>query len=530
MISAAVATVFLACGALPCASERCDTLIVLATADADVLLPPLTVQNVGTEVTDLIFLKLAEIGNELNTVDLDAYEPRLADQWRRVSPRVWEFSMNPEAEWEDGVPVSPDDVVFSYSVYTDSLVASRFAAQLERIDSVSTIDHSRVRFFFSHEYPEQFYDATQHLRVLPKHILETVPRIELAGHGFGRAPVGNGPYKLTRWETDQFIELVAKDDFFLGSPGIGKIIWRTGLDDATRKLMLVSGEGDVIGTVTGEGDRQYFSETEGVVLLDYPSPIFSFIAFNLKVRDGSGHPHPLLEDTELRRAIAIAVDRETIVGAVFGNAAAVASGPLSRISWLWRDDLVQVPFDHDLAREMLRQKGWSPTGDGSLSRDGERLELDLLVPASSQSRMDAAVIVQAQLAEVGVSVEIVSLEFNAFLEAAQAGDFDMVFSAFLVDPSPSGMSDLWGADGFGGNNWGRYSNIAVDSLLELGAGTASEPAAANYWNRAVDLIVADIPAIWIAEPVMAVAMSDRITSASIRPNQWAANLWRWEID
>ena len=182
-----------------CQGERCNIAVIASPADADVLLPPVTMQNVGVAVSDLIFLKLADIGPSLNTVGDEGFLPRLAMSWEFEDPTTIVFTINPEARWEDGVRVSAADVVFTFDVYRDTIVGAPAAAQLETIASVAARDTNTVAFTFVRPYPEQFFDATHHMRIIPEHILGNVPREELGAHEFGMQPVGDGPYRLETW-------------------------------------------------------------------------------------------------------------------------------------------------------------------------------------------------------------------------------------------------------------------------------------------------------------------------------------------
>src|SRR3970282_2063728 len=128
--------------------------------------------------------------------------------------------------WQDGRAVTAADVVFTYDIYTDSLVNSPFRPALRLIRAVTARDSLTAVFQFQKRYPEMFYDAVYHMRILPAHLLRAIPRDGWRSAAFGRAPVGAGPYRFVRWKAGESLELVADSTFFLGRPHIRRVIWR----------------------------------------------------------------------------------------------------------------------------------------------------------------------------------------------------------------------------------------------------------------------------------------------------------------
>ena len=206
-----------------CASDRpcsgpCGTIVVNITGAIETVLPVLGTSANAKAVSDLLFLPLAEIGNALNFVGDDGFEPRIASSWTVEDSLTIVFELDQRATWQDGRPVTAEDVVFTYDLYRDPLVNSDSRDDIESIVDVTARDERTVVFTFSHPYAEQFFDATYHMRVHPAHVLDTVPREELRSHQLARAPVTNGPYRLSRWDASSNVELTADPDFFLGEP------------------------------------------------------------------------------------------------------------------------------------------------------------------------------------------------------------------------------------------------------------------------------------------------------------------------
>jgi len=168
------------------------TLVIAAPGDADLLLPPVATTQLAAHVTERLFPRLAELPLDLNTVDDTAFTPVLARSWERRDPITIAFHLDPRARWQDGRRITADDVVFTFAVYRDSLTGSPFRVNLDPIASVVREDSLTVIFRFRRSYPEQFYDATFQLRILPAHLLDTIPHARLASSAFAHHPIGAG--------------------------------------------------------------------------------------------------------------------------------------------------------------------------------------------------------------------------------------------------------------------------------------------------------------------------------------------------
>jgi peptide/nickel transport system substrate-binding protein len=513
-----------------CPDRWCGTAVVVSSAEADLLLPPVARTDVGVALSDLVFAKLADVGPDAGSVGDSGFVPVLARSWRRDDSVTVSFSLRQQARWHDGTPVTAADVAFTFEVYRDSLVASPARPRLARIAAVTAGDSHTVRFRFREPYPEQLFDAVYHMRSLPRHLLAAVPRASLAAHAFGRSPVGCGPFRFVRWRPGESVELEADPDFVLGRPGLRRVVWRFIPDPSTAVTQVVAGEADVHGAVAGPDDVRRVSEATQLRAVRYPVSVSGFIGFNLSDPREGARPHPLFADRELRRALSMAVDREAVVRAVLGDLGEVPVGPVSRGLWIWSDSIEQLPFDTAAARARLAELGWRDTNrDGVLDRGGRRLAFRLIVPSSSGLRRRAAVVVQDQLRRIGVAREIEELEFNAFLSRARARRFDAYFGAWAQDPSPASIRDTWTSAGLDGFNFGRYANPEADRLVDAALAARDRPLARARWREAIATINADAPAIWLYAPVAVAAVHRRFDNVSVRPDQWAAALWTWRV-
>lgn len=509
----------------PC--PECGVLVIASGADADVLLPVFA-QGVGRAVSDQLFLKLADVGLEANTVGDSGFVPRLAESWAWEDDRTLVFTLDARARWHDGTPVSAGDVVFTFDAYRDTLLGAVAGPSLGHVEGVEARDDRQVVFRFRESYPEQFFDATHHMRILPRHLLDTVPRETWRTHPFARNPVGSGPFRLAEWRPGELIELHADSAFFQGPPGVARLIWRVSPDFAAAIGQVVAGEADFVEAVVGPENIARAQAAPAVRLMEYASPVYIYLGFNLRAPRGLGR-HPLFGDPALRRALALATDRQTLVDAVLGGWGAVPPGPTTSLVWVADGAPPQYPFDSTAAAGLLDSLGWRDAdGNGVRERGDRPLAFDVAFPSSSGVRQRAAVILQEQYRLRGIDLRLQPLEFNVWMDRARTGQFDAILGAWQIDLPPGGMRELWGSTGIGGSNYGAYRSAAFDSLVAAAIAAPDRAHARGLWHEAIAAINRDAPAVWLMSPKTVAGVSTRLENVTLRPDEWWATLWTWK--
>lgn len=503
----------------PC--ERCDVMVVAATGEPSTLVPPLIGETVGRDITDFVFERLANLEPGAVPTDTASYSPGLATRWERIDSLSWRFELRSGAKWHDGIPVTADDVAFSFAAFADTALGAPAASALEGV-AVRSDGSQRLVVTFSRAYPEQLLDATYHVRILPRHVWDSIPRASWqADSGLGRL-VGSGPYRVTQWERGQFLRIERIGD----DPNtLREVVWRFAGDQDAALNLLMAGEADLLETVTSPAARERAQADSNLILRPYPAAVYGFLGF--RHHDAGGTAHPVLADPALRRALAAAVDRAQLVKAVLGPEAAVPAGPMSRALWLWDDQPVS-PADTAAADRLLDSLGWARGAGQVRAKGGRRLAVDILVPATSGVRRALAQGIQEMWRIVGVDATVTAVDFPVFQERLRLGKFDTMIGAWLDEPSPRGLADTWGRSGWGGRNQGRYHNAAFDSLAAVAVTTATTESARLAWREAISLLNRDVAAIFLYTPTNVAVMTDRVASLTIDPFSWltAAHQWR----
>jgi len=517
-----------ACGRDPSSCPTCGTAVIAAIGEPGSILPPLVEESVGRDIGDQVFERLALLKPGGAPIDPSAYQPALAERWERLDSLSWRFHLRPDARWHDGRPVTSEDVRFSFEAFSDSALPSAAQPYLTGRVEVVPEDSATFTVRFAAPSPEQLYDATYHVRVLPSHVWGAVPKATWVADTSIARLVGSGPFRVRRWVRGQFLELDA-DSAAADPPELRRVIWRFTSDPDAALNLVLSHEADLLETAIGPERVSRAAADSTLRLVSYPSAAYGFLGFNLQDRGRRG-PHPILGDRATRRALALGVNRLVLAQSVFGEDAKAPPGPMSRLLWIWSDEIRTLPYDTTAARDSLEAAGWR-RGPGGVRRKGSvRLAFDILVPTTSGSRRQLAVQLQEAWRGLGAEVTVTAVDFPVFQERLGRGRFDSYIGAWLDEPSPRSLADQWSRSGWEAINYGRYASRAFDSLLAA-AGRESEPAgAAELYRRAMETLNADAPAVFLYAPSNTAVVSRRIGNVRIDPYSWASGLRTWTAE
>jgi peptide/nickel transport system substrate-binding protein len=507
--------------------------VISTGGDPDVLVPPLVSTVQGAQVVDLVYDRLADIGDSLNILNDGGFKPRLSDRWVWASDSLSiAFHLDPKAKWHDGQPVRSNDVRFTFESNRDSALGSPVAALITNIDSVTTPDAANAVFWFHARNPQQFFDAVFQMPIIPEHVWKGIPRSTWRASELARHPVGSGQFRFVRWTPRTSVEVAADSANYHGSPRLSRVIWNIAPDFNTAVTRVTAGEADFLEQLRLENLPEIAKHPD-VRTKPYNALAYVFAQFNLRDPANHARPHPILGDRNLRRALTMAVNREALVRSVFDSLALPAIGPTARAYPTTDANLKQIPFDLAAANHLLDSLGWRDTnGDGVRERAGRPLEFSLAVPSSSSVRVKLAVLIQEQLRQAGVKVNVEQLDFPTMVERARKRTFDAVIGQWSTQPSPGSVRGSWGTAGSratSGVNYGSYESPVFDAYVDSALASFDPANRKAYFTRAYETIIQDAPAIWIAEPRPMVAYHSRLQLAPLRPDAWWAHIGEWSI-
>ncbi len=511
-------------------SDSGGTMIVVVPAEPSSLFPPSESATEATMVIAQLFDRLAEPDSTLNTRGDKSFIPSLAESWE-WSPDSMSiaFTIHSKAIWHDGTPVSAEDVRYTFGVYQSPVVASTQRGLISNIDSVSVVDSRIARFWFKRRTPQQFFDATYHMYVLPSHVLASIADSALRTSQFTRSPIGTGRFRFQRWDAEQRIEVVADTLNHRGRALLDRVVFSFTGDAGAATVRLFAGEADMFEQIRPENFDQV-ARSPSLRLVRNPTLMYQYVGFNFRDPKDTLKAHPIFSDVAVRRALVLATDRDRITRSIFDTLGATSIGPAPRALFGDTTTFSRPSFSVERAVALLDSAGWRDSdGDGIRDRDGVKLSFELLAPSTSVPRVRAATQLMEQLRRIGVEVKPLVLDpRNVMQPRMMARNFDAIVGGFQPTPGLRGVPVAWSANGR--QNFQHYSSAAFDAALEEALSTFDEAKSKAAFGRAMQTIWDDAPAIWLFEPQNPIALHKRIQHGVIRADGWYYGLANWSVD
>lgn len=417
-------------------------------------------------------------------------QPYLAESWEINSDSTLiTFLLRDDVVWHDGRPTTARDVAFTFEAAKNPDIPFPNRGDFDLWEEVEVLDDYTIRFVLR-PHAGFLYGWSQ-LAIMPAHVLEDVPPAELATHPFGTGePVGNGPFRFVeRVPGDRWV-FEAYDDFppdLGGRPYLDRLIYRVIPEDATLLAELRSGGIEMFRDMPPTSAARV-RDDPSIEVLEATTSGYAFIAWNSK--------RPYFRSPAMRRAITMAIDRRALVDAAREGLGSVATGPVGPWHWAYDSSWTALPFDPDSAAVLLDEAGWiDRNGDGIRDRNGLPFRFEILTNESSDRR-DMTVMVQSNLAAVGIDAEPRSREPGTLAAAVTSPDrrYDAVLIVWVRDVGKIDDRDLWSCDRIG-NPWQftSYCNPELDLILDSIPVTLDRERRGEMIRRYHELVAADQP-------------------------------------
>ena len=344
-------------------SQRGGQVIVATTADVTTFNEYQSTQETGElDTIDLLFPALMTEQPDYQ-LHPPSFAPRLATSWEFSSNnRTLTFHLRPDARWSDGVPVTADDVRFTFQAQKDARVGSLGMEMKDFIRDVEVVDPHTVRFNFTRVYPYQLMDANDG-HIVPAHAWGKVPFEKWHTTDFEKILVTGGPFRLAAHTPQQTI-ILERDPGYWGSPrpNLDRLVLRVVPDMASQLEQLFAGQLNVVQAVSPqEADR--VQANRDLNLVEFPSRMWGMVGWNNRL--------PMFADRRVRKALSLGINRKSLVDTVFRGHATLSAGPVLSSTWAYNRTLPQLSYDPVQAAQLLAQAGWRDSnGDGILDRDG----------------------------------------------------------------------------------------------------------------------------------------------------------------
>lgn len=432
------------------------------------------------------------------------YAPELAESWEFSPDRqTLTLHLRADAFWSDGVPITAEDVRFSWQAQTSPDVAWAYADSKSAIRDVEVVDARTVRVHYHQVYAFQLVDTIDG-RILPRHLWSQVPFSEWRSRGdwFRENLAVSGPFRLAEWRPGQEIVLERNERYPERElPRLDRVRFRVVPDQTAQVEQLLAGALDFLQTVP-PNEAPRLATDPRIELLVYPARQYDYICWNTA--------RAPFDDARVRRALTLAIDRQSLVDILWKGYAQVAAGPIPSDVWARDPDLAPWPYDPAAARRLLAEAGFADRdGDGVLERDGEPFRFELLTNSSNRLRSDALVLIQEQLRRIGVEAVPRALEIHTLTAANFEHDFDATLSGWAVDTTLDLRTYFHSASIEDGYNFGSYRDPEIDRLVDLARRVEKVEDGAPLLRQVQQILHRDQPYTFLWEP--------RKVSAARRP-------------
>ena len=318
------------------------------------------------------------------------------------------YKLRPNIKWQDGVPLTCDDLKFTWQVVMNP---HNNVVTTDGYKSIGSIDCSNPLVAVIHmkklyaPYLQQLWSVNGNAPILPAHILAKYndDKGSFNTAPYNSLPIGSGPFKVVAWNRGQDVRMVANPDFYLGKPKLNEVIYRILPDENTEETQLQTHEIDMLAVGTGMKWPQYASlaadPANGLVAIRVDSFLFSHVDFNLR--------HPIVSDRNVRIALAYATNRADIISKLLhGSARAAETDQSPVLSWAFTNDVTHYPYDPQKARAILDADGWKVGPDGVRVKNGQRLEFTFSTQTESNYGKALQTYLQREWRDVGVQADI----------------------------------------------------------------------------------------------------------------------------
>lgn len=415
---------------------------------------------------DLIYAGLVEIDMH------GGFVPDLAEKWEMPNDRTIVFHLRDHLTFQDGRPLTSKDVVYTYR----SLMAPGFpspkGAGYASVESVDAPDPKTVVFHMREPNAAIFDNLT--LGIVPEGANPDT---------FRTRPIGAGPYRVTKFLTDEKIVLEAFPGYHAGAPGIDRVVIRIIPDATTRTLELERGTIDfVLNNIPPDSVKKLEGDKDLRVVAE-PGAIYQYVAFNLRNR--------YLSKLKVRQAIAHAIDRQRIVRDLLLGYGQVTDTLFPPGHWAHADNLPDYAYDPAAAKKLLDEAGF-PDPDG----DGPKTRFTLVYKTSTDAESNQqAEMIQQMLREVGIDMRIQSNEFGVFYDDLQKGNFDLYSLRRAGVNDPDFYTYMFESNNMPplGQNRGYYRNPEVDRLLDEGRVTFDRQKRKAIYVKVQKILAEDLP-------------------------------------
>lgn len=410
-------------------------------------------------------------------------EPSLAKSWNIPNPLTYVFHLRSGVYFQNGRPLTSKDVKWTIDSILQGVVTTVKASSYDTVDHIDAPDPRTVIFHLKKPDPAL-------LSNLGDSAIGIVPYG--SGRDFWQHPIGSGPFELVSQQQDKNVVIKRSPNYWGTPPHIARVYFAVVPDATTRALELQKGSADVVMNGLPPDMTYALERNPGLVVETGPGSELNYVVFN--TRD------PILRDLRVRQAIAYSINRPLIIQSLFRGHARLAESLLPPEHWAWTGDLEQHPYRPAEANALLDAAGYRR------DKHGIRFHITMKTSTDETTRL-LAMVLQQELAQVGIALDLRSSEFATFYADLTRGAFQMAPSRWIGgNESPDIFEYAYSRERFPphGANRGYYSNPTLEALLAKAASAATQAEQATYYKQVQQILAHDLPTLdlWYLDTVL----------------------------
>ena len=476
--------------------------------------------EINKYATALMFLPLMELDADLN------FQGMVADSITTEDNKNFVVHIDDAAKWSDGTPITAEDVAYTalrlaspvinntammYYVFEGVGDDGFVEAGADSVAGINVIDEKTVQFTTKEAMSLTTFQNSyaRYLLTLPKHVIEKYSEEELAtADWFNKPDVISGPFYVTDYDVDHYISYKANPDYWRGAPKLDKLNIKI-VDGSQLYAGLQSGEVDITQHTMSVIPPEDYASVEALdnVEVVYGSPVTNQSMF---IQTGN------IPDVRVRQAMLYAINREQILNELLNGHGEVVDGFLSSASPFFDDSITPVPYDPDKAKALLADAGW----DGSQT-------LRFYVNSGDSTFVNAATVMVAQWAAVGIKAEVQTVDFATLMSVAGTRDYDILAVQYTyapVDPYPD-VAWLLGGEG----SWTGYGDAQVDEALRATQLTSDMEETKQLYSTVDKKVQEDVPMISAYIISAQGAVNKRLTGAVPSVYGFFNDVQNWDV-
>ncbi|GAB1376266.1 ABC transporter substrate-binding protein [Lactococcus petauri] len=463
-----------------------DTLIVGSQYDAKTL-DPIATNDLATSGACMAIYEKLLIWDDLT----GEIKPGLAEKWEQIDSKTYKFYLRKGVKFHNGETLKASDVKFTFERARGPLGGS-VRTYVSSIETIEVLD--------DHTFIMKLNKVFTPLLVALSHTSGSIVNekaVTEAGINYGMNPVGTGPFKMVSWTKGDRINLVRFEEYHGEKPKYKNLILRVVVEPVARVIELETGALDIAYYIT-PNDRFRVEENPKLTLLRKKDFSTHYVGINFA--------RPPLDNPKVREAIYLALDTQGMQKAIYRGVGSLPTSQFPPSQRYFDESLKPHVQDIEKAKQLLKEAGVG------------KLKLELWTDEAYE-RVAAATMTQAQLAEVGIDVELKVFEWGAFMEGLKQKRQDLYTMSWTAAPDPDfSVAGVFHSSMIGGTNRSNVNDPELDAMIEQGAQMADGPEREALYHKIQNRIVNELrPWMYITNDELLVGTQKNVKGFHISP-------------